>query len=255
MEMGSVSDWEKEKWLWNSLWKVPVWPRVKLFFWQLCNEALATRANIASLVRGCWALWEHRNKVIFDNREVDPWTVVWRAKEVMEETEGGGLGSGRSGSKKGEGAEKGRERWTAPHAGYVKINTDAGVKEGDGFSVGVEQRWEPQMAKAVAVLEGVTEAARRGHTRIVVESDCLSVIDALRRKDSGRNLLSLIYDDIQFLCSAFIYVSWSFTNRMNNRVAHCLAHLLPRIIGRSVWSDNLPPTANNAVIYDLALMK
>ncbi|XP_074300320.1 uncharacterized protein LOC141631564 [Silene latifolia] len=221
---------------------------------------------------GCWALWEHRNKVIFDNREVDPWTVVRRAKEVMEETEGGGLGSGRSGGKKGEGAEKGRERWTAPQAGYVKINTDAGVKEGDGFSVGVvcrdetgsvlwgvsvvqEQRWEPQMVKAVAMLEGVTEAARRGHTRIVVESDCLSVIDALRRKDSGRSLLSLIYDDIQFLCSTFISVSWSFTNRMNNKVAHCLAHLLPRIIGRSVWSDTLPPTANNAVIYDLALMK
>ncbi|XP_074318707.1 uncharacterized protein LOC141655530 [Silene latifolia] len=154
----------------------------------------------------------------------------------------------------------------------MKINTDAGVKEGEGFSVGVlcrdeagsclwgvsvvqEQRWEPQMANVAAVLEGVAEAARRGHTRIVVESDCMPVIEALRRKDSGRSILSLIYDDIHSFCSAFISVSWSFTNRMNNSVAHCLAHLLPRIVGRSVWSDALPPTANSAVIYDSVLMK
>ncbi|XP_074284168.1 putative mitochondrial protein AtMg00310 [Silene latifolia] len=42
LELGGVSNWEKERWLWNRLWKVPVWPRVKLFFWQLCSEALAT---------------------------------------------------------------------------------------------------------------------------------------------------------------------------------------------------------------------
>ncbi|XP_074305509.1 uncharacterized protein LOC141640725 [Silene latifolia] len=45
-----ASDWEREKWLWNRLWKIPVWPRVKLFFWELCGEALATKANIVTRV-------------------------------------------------------------------------------------------------------------------------------------------------------------------------------------------------------------
>ncbi|XP_074297134.1 uncharacterized protein LOC141627817 [Silene latifolia] len=158
LEVGGASEWEKEKWLWNRLWKVPVWLRVKLFFWQLCSEALTTSANIAAQVQGecsfcplcticfessihlfrdctfsnrvwegtglvedecdgggslrdwvesrwrefgciehalfmmgCWALWEHRNKVIFYSKEVDPAGVIGRAMNVMEETEGGGF--------------------------------------------------------------------------------------------------------------------------------------------------------------------
>ncbi|XP_074290774.1 uncharacterized protein LOC141617477 [Silene latifolia] len=51
-ESGGPSNWEKERWLWNRLWKVRVWPRIKLFFWQLCSGALATLENIATRVRG-----------------------------------------------------------------------------------------------------------------------------------------------------------------------------------------------------------
>ncbi|XP_074298528.1 uncharacterized protein LOC141629421 [Silene latifolia] len=32
-DMGEPLDWEREKWLWNRLWRVPIWPRIKLFFW------------------------------------------------------------------------------------------------------------------------------------------------------------------------------------------------------------------------------
>ncbi|XP_074300392.1 uncharacterized protein LOC141631653 [Silene latifolia] len=58
VKVGGASDWEKEKWLWNRLWQIPVWPRVKLFFWQLCSEALATRANIAARIRVAKRVWE-----------------------------------------------------------------------------------------------------------------------------------------------------------------------------------------------------
>ncbi|XP_074297338.1 uncharacterized protein LOC141628049 [Silene latifolia] len=207
LELGGMSNWEREKWLWNRLWKVPVWPRVKLFFWQLCSEALATRANIANRVRGesafcslcnsfnessihlfrecaiarrvweglelgdgegegmgirdwvearwrgfghreqvvfmvgCWALWEHRNKVVFDAREVDPSSIVKRVVDVVEEMEGGGfvrMGRGDEGIKSGN--EAGKKGWVAPSVGFIKINVDAGAKEGEGVSVGVVSR-------------------------------------------------------------------------------------------------------------------
>ncbi|XP_074289594.1 uncharacterized protein LOC141614747 [Silene latifolia] len=41
------SSYHREKTLWNSIWKVDVWPRIKVFFWQLCRDALPTNANIA----------------------------------------------------------------------------------------------------------------------------------------------------------------------------------------------------------------
>ncbi|XP_074314415.1 uncharacterized protein LOC141649629 [Silene latifolia] len=180
IDWSGASNWEREKWPWNRLWNVPVWPRVRLFFWQLCNEALATRANIVTRVRGeisfcslcnsffetsihlfkdcivakrvwegleidreeedgvgvrdwvearwremgvreqsrfmvgCWALWEHRDKVVFDQREVDPGGVIKRAWDVVEEIDGGGWGNegiGGSGTRsQGQVRKKGWEK-------------------------------------------------------------------------------------------------------------------------------------------------
>ncbi|XP_074267158.1 uncharacterized protein LOC141590465 [Silene latifolia] len=151
------SSWEREKSLWNKLWKAPVWPRVKLFFGQLCREALAIKANITARVGGksllcpfclsyaessihlfrdcsmagcvwegmdlaievgrdsfdikkwieavwselgvlaygkvmvgCWAIWEHRNKVVFDGLAVDPRVIVRGANDVLGRRCGGG---------------------------------------------------------------------------------------------------------------------------------------------------------------------
>ncbi|XP_074283622.1 uncharacterized protein LOC141608159 [Silene latifolia] len=216
---------------------------------------------------GCWALWEHCNKVVFDAREVNPASIIKRVLDVVEEIEGGGfLWLGRGGEGVQGGREAGKRGWVAPPVGFVKINVDAGVKEGEGVSVGVVSRndrgkvlwglsvvqdvtWEAHIAEASAVFEGLNEAARRGHTKIVVESDCLTVIDALKRKAKGKSMFSLLLEDISNLCNSFESVLWSHTCRVNNMIAHSLAHLFPRTVGRVVWSDTLPPIANNAVIF------
>ncbi|XP_074267517.1 uncharacterized protein LOC141590899 [Silene latifolia] len=241
------SNWEKEKWLWNRLWKVRVWPRVKLFFWQLCSGALATLDNIANRTRGessscyfcqyfsesslhlfqdcsvarwvwnalgregdgtvdgmgpggnmrdwvesrwgeleaseygsfmvgCWAIWEHSNKVVFEGMQVEPDRVVQRVRDILHEESGsGGHGRerGRSKVKDTSGAEN--EGWKPALEGYVKINVDAGIKEEEGVSTGVvcqdergmvlwgltvvrEVEWEPRFAEAAAVFDGLQEA-------------------------------------------------------------------------------------------------
>ncbi|XP_074314783.1 uncharacterized protein LOC141650612 [Silene latifolia] len=154
----------------------------------------------------------------------------------------------------------------------MKLNVDAGIMTGVGVGFGVVCRssggrveWglsilqaqclEPHMAEAVAILEGLKEAAQKGHDKLVVESDCLQVIDALRNYKHCRSLFHLVLDDIVFLCSSFSSVSWSHTSRKNNTVAHALAHVLVSESGRVEWSDNLPPTANSVVLFDLSLMK
>ncbi|XP_074313495.1 uncharacterized protein LOC141648670 [Silene latifolia] len=222
---------------------------------------------------GCWALWEHRNKVVFDQREVDPGGVIKRAWDVVEEIDGGGWGNegiGGSGNRsQGQVRNKG---WKKPPDGFFKVNVDAGVKEDAGVTLGVvcrdsegrvlwavscvqEQVWEPQVAEAVAVLEGVMEARRRGHSMVMIESDCLQVVEALKRKAKGRSVFSLVIDDILAVSISFHSVLWSHVCRMNNSVAHSLAHLVPRTVGRVVWSDSLPPIVNNAVSFDLSLMQ
>ncbi|XP_074306616.1 uncharacterized protein LOC141641871 [Silene latifolia] len=301
-KVGGASNWEREKWLWNRFWRVPVWPRVKLFFWQLCSEALATKANIAARVRGecdfcslcnsniessrhlfcdyvfakrvweglglaeekdgdggsirdwveakwrgllvreqvvfmvgCWVLWEHRNKVIFYSKTIDYREVVRRARDVVEEMDGGenirvkGREEGQ-----GSGGRPERAGWDAPRGGCVK---------------------DPLLAEAAAVLEGVKEAASRGHEKVIIESDCLTVIEALKKGSTGTSVFSLVLDDILFLRSEFTSISWSYTSRTNNSVAHALAHISLRVVGRFVWSDGLPPIANSSVAFDLISMQ
>ncbi|XP_074271422.1 uncharacterized protein LOC141595356 [Silene latifolia] len=92
---------------------------------------------------GCWAIWEHRNKVIFDEARIDPDGVVRRVWDVIDE---GGANEvhtpvrrRRRGRGEGGDSDSG-EGWTVAEDGYVKINVDAGVKEGEGVGTGVACR-------------------------------------------------------------------------------------------------------------------
>ncbi|XP_074318346.1 uncharacterized protein LOC141655153 [Silene latifolia] len=307
-DMAGGSNWARGRWLWNRLWKLSVWPRVKLFFWQLCSEALATRANIAArvggeyslfpfchsnlesslhlfrdcgvakwvwdglglgemtegrgedvkewvegywknmcmeegakLMVGCWAIWEHRNKVVFDNAEVAPEGVVRRATDVIHE---------------GAGIERMRpEGWRPARR---------------------DQCWEVPFAEATAIMDGLEEAAARGIRKVKIESDCLPVIEAIREKPLGRSMFHQLLDDIVTFSSNFesviwSYVSrvnncvafssnfesviWSYVSRVNNCVAHGLAHRVPRVVGKVVWEDGLPPSINIAVAFDRLLIE
>ncbi|XP_074298572.1 uncharacterized protein LOC141629479 [Silene latifolia] len=99
---------------------------------------------------------------------------------------------------------------------------------------------EADEVEAEAILEGVKEAAMRGVRRVVVESDCKSVIDILKDGTKGRSFLHLLVDEIRQFCGNFDFIVWRYVNRKNTRVAHDLAHLSNHVIGRKVWEGRLP---------------
>ncbi|XP_074287460.1 uncharacterized protein LOC141612546 [Silene latifolia] len=155
----------------------------------------------------------------------------------------------------------------APGDGWVKLNVDAGVKEGVGVGIGGVCRdssgkvlwgmaarrpevWEAHVAEAVAVLEGLQEAAKAGHTAVIVESDCSQVIDGLNLRKKGRSVFALVVDDILRLCNSFSSVAFSHVSRKNNEVAHALAHVLPVVSGRSVWYETLPDVAQRYISFE-----
>ncbi|XP_074304735.1 uncharacterized protein LOC141639525 [Silene latifolia] len=111
------------------------------------------------------------------------------------------------------------------------------------------------MAEATAIMDGLEEAAARGIRKVEMESDCLPVIEAIRDKQLGRSMFHQLLDDIVKFSLQFESVIWSYVSRVNNCVAHGLAHCIPRAVGKVVLEDGLPPSVNTAVAFDRLLIE
>ncbi|XP_074314873.1 uncharacterized protein LOC141651044 [Silene latifolia] len=224
----------------------------------------ASEKECVSLLTGCWAIWEARNKMIFEGRRVCVSEVLCRVRDLVEEME-------ESGSHKegGSALEDCRleERWTRPEQGSCKVNVDAGLcgqgvglgavcrdAEGGvlwGVAVQQQEEREPQILEAEAILLGLAEARRHGVTKVVLESDCLNVIRDLKSRSTGRSDIFQIYDDIHDLCSYFESVKFLFVRRKFNSVAHELAHVRPWQLGRRIWYEVLSQNIAEFVSFDL----
>ncbi|XP_074297236.1 uncharacterized protein LOC141627940 [Silene latifolia] len=192
------------------------------------------------LLTGCWAIWEARNRMIFEGRRVCVSEVLCRVRELVEEMEEAGLPKEGGDVLEERSSE---ERWARPEQGYCKVNVDAGrcgqgvglgavCQDGEGgvlWGVTLQQQGprDPQDLEAEAVFLGLAEARRHGVKKVELESDCLNVIRDLKSRSTGRSDIFQIYDDIHDLCSYFESVKFLFVRRTFNSVAHELAHVRP----------------------------
>ncbi|KAJ8452986.1 hypothetical protein Cgig2_014749 [Carnegiea gigantea] len=131
--------------------------------------------------------------------------------------------------------------WTPPPPGYVKLNFDgdiisetiarwgfvirdhndnillAGTKHQPGHA-------DASIEEARACLHGLTCAHNHGVRNIIIEGDCLHLIELLKAKSTPDNFLGFLVKDITFFLTRFDLYAWSFVKRGGNRVAHDLAH-------------------------------
>ncbi|XP_074305401.1 uncharacterized protein LOC141640529 [Silene latifolia] len=211
---------------------------------------------------GCWAIWERRNKAVFEDGEWRADWVVKRARDMLEEIWGVGantasrrprVGGGKGGSSK----LRVGEQWVRPPDGVHKVNVDAGFVKGEGVGWGAMCRswsgtieWavkeqdkgdvEPKVAEALTIFHGLSAARRMGVKDLIVESDCLNVVEDLKKRRLGRGDIFLIYNDIFSLCSFFYSCSFVFASRNLNSVAHALVHFCPWSVGRRMWLHDVP---------------
>ncbi|XP_074304569.1 uncharacterized protein LOC141639286 [Silene latifolia] len=269
---GGPSDNSKDKALWNRIWKAKVLPRIKVFMWLLCNDAIATKYNLATRVRGfgagCPVCENEVETSLHLIRGCGVAGGLWDRLGMEVRMADGEMGEEEGSTYTGEGNGSGRRQWVKPDGEVVKINVDAGVKEGWGSGLGVicrgnegevlwglsehrEEMMEVRMAEAEAMVIGIQEARRRGYTKIAVESDCKPLVDALLTKEKGRSDFHLLLDDIFSVCDSFESVSWSFASRNLNRVAHELAKLSAIHSGRKLWDlGDLPRYVVDLVHFD-----
>ncbi|KAJ8451057.1 hypothetical protein Cgig2_026866 [Carnegiea gigantea] len=151
--------------------------------------------------------------------------------------------------------------WSPPTPGLYKLNLMRGRLENqagaeDVVLAGTEQVHgftEPVLEEALACLLGLRRAMAAGIDNVVVEGDCLPLIQALGRNKIQDSFMGFIIQDILSIACSFRFCSWSFVKRGGNRVAHKLVHLQPYSFCLRIWEVEVPDSIAERASEDMYL--
>lgn len=166
----------------------------------------------------------------------------------------------------GNKAVKGQLKWQPPPSGWYKMNVDAALHEGiAGFKVGMVLRndrgefikgMQKGFSEEVTILEaeaiGVQESlvwiADLGVQQVIVESDSLSVVNAILKNTMYVSEVGTMFD----FCRTFLRhrsdLKVQHVRRQANRVAHNIARL-PCTVDVNCFTSP-PSCVMESIVYD-----
>jgi hypothetical protein len=148
--------------------------------------------------------------------------------------------------------------WRPPENDTVKTNTDGGIlldarKGGAGGIVRFSfasflGAWskpllgitDPFIAEALALREGAIFANLCGFSKVLLETDCLEVVDLWKTRHSSRSVVTSILQDIGELALNFLFFDIQHVSRSANNPAHLCAKLACTLTGTSCWLECIP---------------
>jgi ribonuclease HI len=132
-------------------------------------------------------------------------------------------------------------KWTPPPVGSVLINVDATLfKSSNRMGVGIVIRshngeclaacselinevTSPELAEALAIRRALALAREEGFDKIMVASDCLSVVHRINNSTQDRSFLGVVIEDIKKETTSFTSYSFFHIPRKRNESTHVLA--------------------------------
>ncbi|KAJ8451527.1 hypothetical protein Cgig2_018161 [Carnegiea gigantea] len=176
--------------------------------------------ELGEFVAILWEYWNSRNKFLSGTRRINLHHVGKRARAFVHNYRKVQMDSILA--SKCETACSDRK---PPDAGYLKLNVDAGRLEEGNFGWGFVLRDHlggivmagscqgmgfqgAELEETRACLFALNQVQRHGHDRLIVESDCLSLVSKLRKKEAPNNSLGFFISDIFQLVFSFQFISF-----------------------------------------------
>ncbi|KAK4421395.1 hypothetical protein Salat_2090000 [Sesamum alatum] len=113
---------------------------------------------------------------------------------------------------------------------YSDAELDIGVVAGSHsqecvgwFSQCLQRHGEAKVVQALAAHQVVLLAQHRGWECVIIEGDCLFVIQKLRSLEPNLSHVGCLISETQLLASRFRWVSFSFSRRQTNVIVYMLA--------------------------------
>jgi ribonuclease HI len=139
-------------------------------------------------------------------------------------------------------------KWAAPPSGVVCVIVDAALFSEDqrmgwgavlrdhngAFILCARERLncfpDPEMAEALAARRAMMVAKDHGIRKVLLVSDCLSLIHHIKSRVKDRSALDTVIGDIKTLATDYESCSFSFSSRKTNVVAHTLARCAESLV-------------------------
>ena len=162
-----------------------------------------------------------------------------------------------------------RVRWSPPPEDCFKVNFDAAYREESGFAgIGVVCRDNSalaiaalcqnlgqvqlaEMAEALAAQRVVVFAREMSLFHIIVEGDCLSVIQALLSNGPCPLMFGHIIDETKRLGNVLRSCMFQHVGRDGNKLAHSLAKKAVLSADLEIWVEDLPKDVDVVFQSDL----
>ncbi|RYR53249.1 hypothetical protein Ahy_A06g028266 [Arachis hypogaea] len=280
---GSLKEWGQKKFA-NQILALPIDMQRQddRFYWKFIKEGESCRRNAIARMgittlkqiekerKGLFicclhSLWHSRNKLLFENENVAPETILERAAisfaEALRPTNSSPL------IQEPPPSSQSPSGWRTPPPGRYKINVDAASNNGVKGGVGVVIRDSNGVVVAAAMLEvapalsvreaeafsfyqGVNIVAQTCFLEIEIEGDNIEVVNALNSNSSFGGPFGTIISNCKALLCCFRFYKMSHIKRNGNSVVHSLAKLAltkPNLM----WLEETPTKICNLVHLDI----
>ncbi|GJU47905.1 ethylene-responsive transcription factor ERF011-like protein [Tanacetum coccineum] len=210
-------------------------------FVDICKSSEASRV-LSIVATICWFIWRSRCAFVYDYADVSPERTLASIDAQLHEFEKIMASNLSPKAVCPHFTSQTSLRWIPPHCSQVKINCDAAFKDSKAALAVVARdstgsliyvdgmpcsSMSPLHAEVLAVHYACQLAFRRGWSQAIVESDCQTAITLSSTETIPPWNLAALVSDIRSW-SANLKLSFSWTKRDNNKVAHwaaCFASL------------------------------
>lgn len=162
--------------------------------------------------------------------------------------------------------------WKKPEVGVVKINVDASfladnfsgscgviARNDQGQFLGATTQLIPHVstieeAEMIAIRCGLNLATNLGCTKLVIESDSTSALEAISDPYAYMGTAVPIIAECSLMSMEFAHISFYHCSREANSVADALAKHCISMRKSEVWETNIPDFILHLFVNDLAII-
>ena len=110
---------------------------------------------------------------------------------------------------------------------------------------------DAEVIEALAIRRAIRFAIETSFNCVIIESDSLSVVEAIQDTAESTCHIGNIIEDVKILSKTMKSCEFHHTKREANQVAHTLAHNAIKVVSELVWIEEIPQCVSDVIQIDV----